>query len=132
MNRRRPTEGTATLLESLDITTAPQGSQLSSLIERYNSSIDPVERISLFRQLGVESEKSEYSEQIDAQSPDETLPPAAEEQVGSQAPDESLPPGVDDQINAQGPLHLMTRSMRKSSLFRKRKLSWITLNRGAS
>eukprot|EP00965_Chrysotila_dentata_P042649 1415086-Pleurochrysis_carterae.AAC.1 len=101
MIRRRPTEGEATLPDQLD-NAAPQGSQLSSLIERYNSSIDPVERISLFRILGEESEQEEYDDQIDAQSPDDTVSPAAEEQVGSQSPDESLPPGVDEQINAQG------------------------------
>ncbi|AUD57339.1 hypothetical protein [Pleurochrysis sp. Polinton-like virus] len=98
MIRRRPTEGTATLPDQLD-NTAPQGSQLSSLIDQYNESIDPVQRISLFRQLADESEKPKYDDQIDAQSPDETLPPGAEEQ----APDETLPPGVDEQINAQGP-----------------------------
>eukprot|EP00965_Chrysotila_dentata_P200112 6179811-Pleurochrysis_carterae.AAC.1 len=79
------------------------GSQLSSLIKQYNETLDPVERISLFRQLGEESEKPEYSKQIDAQSPDETVPQGAEDQVGSQSPDECLPQGVDDQINAQGP-----------------------------
>ncbi|AUD57327.1 hypothetical protein [Pleurochrysis sp. Polinton-like virus] len=98
MIRRRPTEGTATLPDQLD-NTAPQGSQLSSLINQYNESIDPVQRISLFRQLAEESEKPKYDDQIDAQSPSEVLPQGVEEQ----APDEVLPPGVDEQINAQGP-----------------------------
>eukprot|EP00965_Chrysotila_dentata_P143602 4744840-Pleurochrysis_carterae.AAC.1 len=107
MIRRRPTE----LPESLE-NSAPQGSPLSSLINQYNETLDPVERISLFRQLGEESEKPEYSEQseqdeygdqINSQLPDETVPTAADDQVGSQAPDESLPPGVDEQMNAQGP-----------------------------
>eukprot|EP00965_Chrysotila_dentata_P154999 5121492-Pleurochrysis_carterae.AAC.1 len=102
MIRRRPTEGEATPPAVLQ-NTAPSGSQLSSLIDRYNSSIDPVERISLFRNIGTESEKAEYSAQIDAQSPSEVLPQGAEKQAGSQSPDETLPPGVNEQINAQGP-----------------------------
>eukprot|EP00965_Chrysotila_dentata_P076729 2533248-Pleurochrysis_carterae.AAC.1 len=102
MIRRRPTEGEATLPAELQ-NTAPQGSQLSSLIEQYNESIDPIERISLFRQLGEESEQPEYSEQIDAQSPHDSLPSGAEDQFISQSPSEVLPEGVDEQINAQGP-----------------------------
>lgn len=89
MIRRRPTEEEASLPESLE-NTAPQGSQLSALITQYNSSVDPIQRISLFRQLGEESEKEEYAEQLDAQ-------------VESQSPDETVPEGADEQINAQAP-----------------------------
>eukprot|EP00965_Chrysotila_dentata_P073306 2421566-Pleurochrysis_carterae.AAC.2 len=100
MIRRRPTE----LPESLE-NSAPQGSQLSSLMNQYHQPLDPVEQISLFRQLGEESEKPEYSEQIDAQSPsNETLPSGVDEQINAQGPsDETLPSGVDDQIDAQSP-----------------------------